>query len=119
MTHTVRVRKIKRADHSFLPVVVFLAVDGAVACETGDFAVEGRPALGALQARGVPSPVDREQVKPVGDARVAAGAEYELSRSRLLLGLLFRFEGGRRAAVLAARVAATLRLAAASAPGTA
>lgn len=57
----------------FVPVVIFLAVDVAVPREARDLAVESVPALAALQTGGMPSPVDRLQVEPVGDFGAAAG----------------------------------------------
>jgi hypothetical protein len=56
-------------------VVVLFAVDVAVPGEARDLPVEGVPALTALEAGGVPPPVHRLEIEPVGDPEAAAGAD--------------------------------------------
>lgn len=72
------------------PVVILLAVDVAVSAEAGDLAVEALAAVRALEARGVPPPVDGLQVEPVGYPEAAARAHH----TRNILGL--RGRRGRR-----------------------
>lgn len=101
-----------------LPVVVLFAVDVAVPGEARDLPVQGVPALTALEAGGVPPPVHRLEIEPVGDPEAAAGADgaaavFGAARrrrrrrsgrvERLQLGYVV-FEGGVRSAELALRL---------------
>lgn len=47
------------------PIVVLFAVDVPVPAEAGDLAVEALATVRALEARGVPSPVDGLEIKSV------------------------------------------------------
>lgn len=64
------------------PIVIFLAVDVAIPGEARDFAVESVSTLAALEAGGVPSPVDRLKIEAIGDPQAAAGADGRLVRGR-------------------------------------
>lgn len=81
-------------------MVVGLAVYVAVSVETFDLGGQSAGALGTLEARGVPSLVDGEQIVPVEDLQATAVAQVHLG---WLLALGPHHHVGRRLAVRAVR----------------
>lgn len=72
------------------PIIVLLAIDVAVTAEARDLSVETLTAVRALETRGVPPPVNRLKIEPVGYPEAAPCANHPGN----VLGL--RGRGGRR-----------------------
>jgi len=72
------------------PIIVFLAIDVAVTAEARDLPVETLTTVRALETRGVPPPVNRLEIEPVGYPEAAPCANHPGN----VLGL--RGRGGRR-----------------------
>lgn len=58
------------------PIIILLAIDVPVTTEARDLSVETLTAVRALETRGVPPPVDRLKIEPVGYSEATSRTNY-------------------------------------------